>query len=69
DEALRRLDTFLGEALRRDRDVVVIHHGHGGGILRAAVREHLERQGFVRALRPGLTAEGGDAVTVAWLDP
>ncbi|MCA9720673.1 MAG: Smr/MutS family protein, partial [Myxococcales bacterium] len=67
DDGLRAVDAFVDETIRRDRDIVIIVHGHGSGILRRAVREHLERQSYVRATRAGLPKEGGDGVTVIWL--
>ncbi|WP_181197802.1 endonuclease MutS2 [Enhygromyxa salina] len=63
-----RVADFVAEALGRDQDIVLIRHGHGGGAARKAVREALARLGSVRRQRPGLAAEGGDAVTVAWLE-
>lgn len=67
EDALRLMEVMLDEALRRDREVVVVIHGHGSGALKKAVREQLTALGFVRKQRPGLPAEGGDGVTVAWL--
>lgn len=67
DEAIRAIDRFLDEALQKDREVVVVIHGHGTGALRKAVREHLAAQPFVVRTRPGLALEGGEGVTVAWL--
>jgi len=58
---------FVAEAIARDQDVVLVRHGHGGGALRKAVREVLARLERVRRYRPGLSEEGGEAVTVAWL--
>jgi DNA mismatch repair protein MutS2 len=68
DEAQEQVERFVAEALARDQDVIVIRHGHGGGVLRKAVREVLGRLGNVRALRSGLQSEGGEGVTVAWLE-
>ncbi len=68
EDALRSVDQMLDEALRRDREVVVVIHGHGTGALKKAVREHLARLPFVRKQRPGLPAEGGEGVTVAWVE-
>jgi len=69
DDASRDLDRFLDRALLADQEIVVIVHGHGSGALRQVVGEHLERQTFVRRHRPGMPAEGGASVTIAWLDP
>jgi DNA mismatch repair protein MutS2 len=68
EDAQEQVERFVAEALARDQDVIVIRHGHGGGALRKAVREVLGRLGNVRAQRSGLVSEGGDAVTVAWLE-
>ncbi|WP_052557834.1 endonuclease MutS2 [Enhygromyxa salina] len=67
EDAQDRVADFVATALARDQDVVMIRHGHGGGAVRKAVRELLARHESVRRQRPGLPAEGGDAVTVAWL--
>ncbi|PRQ07916.1 endonuclease MutS2 [Enhygromyxa salina] len=67
EDAQDRVSDFVAQALARDQDVVLIRHGHGGGAVRKAVRELLERHESVHRQRPGLPAEGGDAVTVAWL--
>lgn len=69
DDALRSLERFLDEALQKDREVVAIIHGHGTGALRKAVREYLAEQPFVRKTRPGLSKEGGEGVTVVWIEP
>lgn len=68
EDAQDRVADFVAEALSRDQDVVLIRHGHGGGAVRKAVRELLGRHASVRRQRPGLATEGGDAVTVAWLE-
>ena len=68
DDAQDRVADFVADALGRDQDVVLIKHGHGGGALRKAVREQLKRLGSVKRQRAGLAVEGGDAVTVAWLE-
>lgn len=68
DDALRSLERFLDDALQKDREVVAIIHGHGTGALRKAVREYLADQPFVRKTRPGLSKEGGEGVTVVWIE-
>jgi len=67
EDAVRMMELMLDEAMRRDREVVVIIHGHGSGALKKAVREQLAALAFVCKLRPGLPTEGGEGVTVAWL--
>lgn len=67
EDALGQLEDFLAQAIANDRDVVLVRHGHGSGALRKAVREHLPHLSHVVRQRPGLPAEGGDAVTVVWV--
>jgi DNA mismatch repair protein MutS2 len=44
-------------------------HGHGSGALRAAVREHLKAAPpYVQTTRPGAPDEGGEAITVFYLE-
>lgn len=68
EDAQERVADFVADALGRDQDVVLILHGHGGGALKKAVREVLSRLPTVKRQRPGLPQEGGDGVTVAWLE-
>ena len=68
DEALGRLDRFLDQSLLGERDVVFVIHGHGTGALKAAVRDRAASHPAVEQMRPGTTEEGGDGVTVLWLD-
>jgi DNA mismatch repair protein MutS2 len=67
DEVAPKIDRFLADALVRDRDVVVVVHGHGSGALRKFVREHLRGLDLVERIRPGMAPEGGEGVTVVWL--
>jgi len=67
EEALTLVEVGLDRALGDDVDVVILKHGHGSGALRKVVREHLPRLSHVHRYRPGLPAEGGDAVTVVWV--
>ncbi len=68
EDAQDRVVHFVAQALERDQDVVVIRHGHGSGALRNAVREALGRLHNVRKVRGGLVQEGGEGVTVAWVE-
>jgi DNA mismatch repair protein MutS2 len=61
------VEVFLDRAIADDVEVVIVRHGHGSGALRKAVREHLPHLGHAHRQRPGLPAEGGDAVTVVWV--
>lgn len=67
DEALALLEVSLARAIEDDCEVLIVRHGHGSGALRQAVRDHLPHLGHVARHRPGLPAEGGDAVTVVWV--
>ncbi|MDC0715469.1 endonuclease MutS2 [Nannocystis bainbridge] len=69
EDALRTIDRFLDEAMQKDLEVVVVIHGHGTGALRKAVREYLAEQPFIHRKRPGLQREGGEGVTVVWVQP
>lgn len=68
EDAAEEVERGLSSAIERDRDVLVIKHGHGSGELRRAVRQHLERLDYVKRHRAGLSREGGDAVTVVWME-
>lgn len=68
EDAQDKVTTFVARALELDQDVVIIRHGLGSGALRNAVREVLQRLGNVRKQRAGLVQEGGEAVTVAWVE-
>ena len=68
DDGLASLDRFLDESMRESREVVFIIHGHGTGAMRNAVRDAVRLHPSVKEFRPGEPNEGGDGVTVAWLD-
>jgi DNA mismatch repair protein MutS2 len=68
DDALAEVDRFIDDSLLGYREVVFIIHGHGTGALRDAIREKLDLNPGVDHWRPGQEKEGGDGVTVAWLD-
>ncbi|MBL4687142.1 MAG: Smr/MutS family protein [Nannocystaceae bacterium] len=67
EEAVTMMEVFLDRAVGEDRDVVLLRHGHGTGALRKALREALDRLRHVAEHRAGLSAEGGEAVTVVWV--
>ncbi len=69
DEALTMVEVFCDRAIAEDVEVVIIRHGHGSGALRKVVREHLVHLAHIKQQRGGLTAEGGDGVTVVWIHP
>ena len=68
DDAVMMVDRFIDDSLIAVRDVIFIIHGHGTGALRNAIRTHLKLHQAVEKWRPGELSEGGDGVTVAWLD-
>ncbi|MCG8422723.1 MAG: endonuclease MutS2 [Proteobacteria bacterium] len=68
DEAVTSVDRFIDQCLLAMRDVVFVIHGHGTGALRSAIRSHFESHHAVSDWRAGERSEGGDGVTVAWLD-
>jgi DNA mismatch repair protein MutS2 len=68
DDALVEVDRFLDDSLLAHREVVFVIHGHGTGALREAVRVHLDMHAGVARWRAGQEKEGGDGVTVVWLD-
>ncbi|MDJ0766746.1 MAG: Smr/MutS family protein [Myxococcota bacterium] len=68
DEAVTATDAFLDQALASDWPAIYILHGHGTGVLRRVVREYLLASRYVKIFRPGDREEGGDGITVAWLN-
>jgi DNA mismatch repair protein MutS2 len=68
DDALNATTRFVDECLLASREVVFIIHGFGTGALRSAVRDHIAALPGVVRWRPGQEKEGGDGVTVVWLD-
>jgi len=67
EEALKKVDDYLDQALLASRATVRIVHGHGTGRLKKAVREHLRGHPAVASHRPGKPNEGGDGATVVTL--
>ena len=68
DEALTAVERFIDEGLMAERDVVFVVHGHGTGVLRTAIRNHVAKHRGIRSARPGEATEGGDGVTVLFLN-
>ncbi len=67
DEGLTRVEQFLDRALREQRPVVFVLHGHGTGAMKAAVRRWLPECPLVASSRPANADQGGDAYTVVAL--
>ncbi len=68
DEALEALEGYLDQAYYSGLPSVRIIHGKGSGKLRADVRSALRHAEHVKSWKIGLDTEGGDGVTVAYLD-
>lgn len=68
DEVHERVEPLLDRAWRDGIEAVWIIHGHGTGALRAEVRELLARSPQVQGYRRGRRHEGGDGVTIAFLE-
>jgi DNA mismatch repair protein MutS2 len=69
DDALAMLDSFIDRLYSGPLRVGFVLHGHGSGALRQAVREHLKAAPpYVQTTRPGTPDEGGDAITVFYLE-
>jgi DNA mismatch repair protein MutS2 len=67
DEAVSMAQSFLDRAMGEGEKVAFFIHGHGTGALRDVIRRELGSSPYVRTHRPGERYEGGDGVTVAWL--
>ncbi len=68
DEALVHLERFLDDSLLASREVVFVIHGHGTGAWRTADRAELDVHPGVSRWRPGGDKEGGDGITIVWMD-
>ena len=62
------VDRFINDAVLAGLKNVVIIHGKGTGVLRAAVSDRLRKlKKVVKSYRPGTYGEGEDGVTIAEL--
>lgn len=64
DEALAEIDRAIDGALLRDQSSLLIIHGHGTGALKKSIRQYLREIPAISKFREGVSAEGGDGVTV-----
>lgn len=68
EQALDETEKYVEEAFLAGLDKVRIIHGKGTGALRRAVREHLTGHPYVKNFREGENNEGGNGVTIAFLN-
>jgi DNA mismatch repair protein MutS2 len=68
DDAVAMATSFVDRALNEGQHSVFLLHGHGTGALRQAVREELGRTRYVSRHQAGDPDQGGDGVTVVWLE-
>jgi DNA mismatch repair protein MutS2 len=64
EDAVKKVDKFLDDALAAGLPSVRLVHGHGTGALRRAIHDHLREHTQVRNFRHGAPNEGGGSVTV-----
>jgi DNA mismatch repair protein MutS2 len=67
EEAIAQLDKFIDSAALASVNRVRIVHGHGMGVLKRAVSEHLAANPHVARFYTASAAEGGSGATVAEL--
>lgn len=65
DDAMDRLERFLDSAVMATAARVRIVHGHGMGVLKRAVQEHLKTNPHVEKFYPATQLEGGAGATIA----
>jgi DNA mismatch repair protein MutS2 len=68
DEVADVVNQALDRAYLDHWEALWIIHGHGTGALRDEVRSILKLSPYLRHSRPGLAHEGGNGVTIVWLD-
>jgi DNA mismatch repair protein MutS2 len=67
EEAVDQVDKFLDSAALASVNRVRIVHGHGLGILKRAVSEHLQSNPHVDRFYPAAQSEGGSGATIVEL--
>jgi DNA mismatch repair protein MutS2 len=67
EEAVEQVDKFLDSAALASVNRVRIIHGHGMGVLKKAVSEHLGSNPHVSRFYPATQAEGGSGATIVEL--
>ena len=68
EQALDETEKYVEEAFLAGLEKVRIIHGKGTGALRRAVREHLTGHPYIKNFRDGENNEGGNGVTIAYLN-
>jgi DNA mismatch repair protein MutS2 len=68
DDGVGMATSFLDRAIGGGQPVVFLLHGHGTGALRDAIRKELARSPYVARFRGGEPDQGGDGVTLVWLN-
>jgi DNA mismatch repair protein MutS2 len=69
EDAVEQLDAFIDRAVRARLFQVSVVHGHGTGALKRAVRGQLASSPHGVEYRPGERGEGGDGVTIVYMEP
>jgi DNA mismatch repair protein MutS2 len=68
EEALRKVQDLLDNALIVQHKNLRILHGKGNGVLRELIRQYLSSVGFVKSYRDEHVEQGGSGITVVELD-
>lgn len=68
DQAISELDRFLDRMMMANEDSCAVIHGFGTGALRNSLRSELKNSPYVRMFRPGEPPEGGDGVTIIFMN-
>jgi DNA mismatch repair protein MutS2 len=63
DDALEAVDRFLDQLYQLESDCAFVMHGHGTGVLKKALRNHLRTSPYVSSFEAAAYDEGGDGVT------
>ena len=67
DDGVRLADAFLDRCFVEGKLQVTLIHGHGTGLLRKALTDHLAGSPYVRSFRFGDEREGGTGATIVTL--
>ena len=68
-DALYLLDRYLDQAFIANFRTIRVIHGKGTGVLKAAVRDELDKHPLVRSYRDAFIGEGDAGVTVVEMEP